>query len=985
MSRNAKKKPASWSLFCAPVSLSAFLALPVCADQYYYKNVGGGDWNSVADPYYAWFDQTTSSNADFPIDNAGSDANLYVLGSNGVVNTSVAYNYTYLTGLHSLNIGSGNTLTQSAGNTVMMSLNTEAIGVNGTGTYTQSAGTNTADIGMTLGFNSGQGIYNLSGTGTLNAFGLIVGEASPGVFNQSGGTITTPYLTNAHNSSGAYNLSGGTLNITGASTYTNYAGNGTITQSGSGLANITGTLYVGGALSSSGSSAAYNLQGGALSVGTLDLADIHSGTSIFNQTGGTLSYTTFLQTGGQYIGTLINATTYNYSGGTFTGRLVNQGTVNFSANFAASDGMEVDSSVTIPSGLTITLNGAGLDNEGGLNLAGGTLAGGGVLLNNNQISGYGTIGGSAGLVNNLQIGQSGGNLILSNTGANTNNGTIYLVPGYQFQLSGAGVTLNNYGSLNLDSAIVTGAGTLVNGSGGAIVGPGTITSSFSNTAGVLLVHPGTTNITQAFSNSGIVQLTDPASTLAGGTVTNTGTIMGQGEIGNAVVNTGIITPLSGSLNFGGTLTNNAGGTIRVATGTQAVVISGLTTNSGIISLTGGTFDNNGHALLNSNQITGYGTLSTGGLTNSGAFTLTGGTSTVNGDVINSAGKTINVKYNAAIFTGNVTNNGTIKTTGTTVTFAGTYNGNAYISDPSTNIFQNNVTVVGGGSMTGSVGDQYYMLGGTFLNQGTYTNTGFLQSSDPTTNSSTFTQGGTQNWSPGTTFTNTAGVGTFQSDAGSASGFNLVVNVTAGKVALGSPQHWAGLTVSGGGIVDVANNHLIISYGGSDPIGSIKAYLTSGYAGGAWNGIGINSSAANVNPGYALGYADGADGVVAGLPSGQIEVKYALYGDANLDGIVNGTDFAILAGKFGQAVSGWDKGDFDYNGIVNGSDFAKLAANFGKSASGAAVALPASEWAALDSFAVAHGLMADVPEPGGLVFAGLGAMGILNLRRRRMSF
>src|SRR6202042_1358046 len=107
-----------------------------------------------------------------------------------------------------------------------------------------------------------------------------------------------------------------------------------------------------------------------------------------------------------------------------------------------------------------------------------------------------------------------------------------------------------------------------------------------------------------------------------------------------------------------------------------------------------------------------------------------------------------------------------------------------------------------------------------------------------------------------------------------------------------------------------------------------------------------SSAAAANSGsYGIGYADSADpGNPAGLASGQIEIMYTLLGDANLDGAVNGSDFAILATNFNKAVGGWDAGDFNYDGAANGSDFASLAANFNK---GTTVAV--SDPSALDSF------------------------------------
>jgi uncharacterized delta-60 repeat protein len=55
------------------------------------------------------------------------------------------------------------------------------------------------------------------------------------------------------------------------------------------------------------------------------------------------------------------------------------------------------------------------------------------------------------------------------------------------------------------------------------------------------------------------------------------------------------------------------------------------------------------------------------------------------------------------------------------------------------------------------------------------------------------------------------------------------------------------------------------------------------------------------------------------------------GDLNLDGSVNGSDFAILAGNFGKTGMTYGEGDLNGDAAVNGSDFAILAGNFGKSA------------------------------------------------------
>jgi autotransporter-associated beta strand protein/probable HAF family extracellular repeat protein len=210
-------------------------------------------------------------------------------------------------------------------------------------------------------------------------------------------------------------------------------------------------------------------------------------------------------------------------------------------------------------------------------------------------------------------------------------------------------------------------------------------------------------------------------------------------------------------------------------------------------------------------------------------------------------------------------------------------------------------------------------------------------------------------------------------------FGAVVLTNGGSVQLAASTGLTQITtlaVSGSGTFDVNNNHVIISYGaGVDPISSIAALIATGYAGGAWNGAGgIMSSAAQANHQYGLGFADSADaGNPAGLASGMIEIAYTLLGDVNLDGVVNGIDFGILAADFNKSATSWDQGDFNYDHAVNGIDFGELAANFNRGVAGA------SANQMLDSFAAANGLLADLPEPG---CASLGVAAAAGIMRRR---
>ena len=337
----------------------------------------------------------------------------------------------------------------------------------------------------------------------------------------------------------------------------------------------------------------------------------------------------------------MNSGSFTYTAGAFNGQLVNFGTCIFNSSFYAAEGIINYATFTaVPAGVVVgTGSGAyTLDNEGTIILAGGSLAGGqtagngGPIINNGLISGYGGLTSGVGITNNAQITQSGGNLaIFAGAAGMTNQGTISLESGYELTLSGSALT--NLGTVNLNSSIVAGSGLLIN-AGGNVVGPGTISVAFANSVGMLSVPPGTTNITQPFQNSGSIQFWGVTADLTGGSIANSGSIQGNGLVANGVNNTGTIELIEGTLTLAGSLRNSAGGLIAVDDGSKLFVASGLAANLGTINLTGGIFDNNGFALSNSAEISGYGTFRTGGLANYNAVIFTGAASTVNGPVAN---------------------------------------------------------------------------------------------------------------------------------------------------------------------------------------------------------------------------------------------------------------------------------------------------------------------------------------------------------------
>lgn len=133
-----------------------------------------------------------------------------------------------------------------------------------------------------------------------------------------------------------------------------------------------------------------------------------------------------------------------------------------------------------------------------------------------------------------------------------------------------------------------------------------------------------------------------------------------------------------------------------------------------------------------------------------------------------------------------------------------------------------------------------------------------------------------------------------------------------------------------GRLDVGTGQLLVTFGNTpDPIATIGADIAAGFNHGPWNGQGIFSSTAAANPSqFAVGYADGIDGVVQGLSPGNISVKLVVPGDVNLDGAVNFADLLALAQRFGQPNGIWDRGDLNYDGVVNFADLLTLAQHFG---------------------------------------------------------
>ncbi len=445
----------------------------------------------------------------------GPGAITNIVDSDGVSRT-VTYDYTGTGALSSLTVdltgGSGtasNTLSMSANHLTVSSefatsgAGDEIVGYNGTGHFIQSGGTNTINRGIIyVGFFGGSsGTYNLSGTGNLEAnfSSEWVGYKGTGSFTQTGGTNTVDFgsikvgvlggfgnytqsggTTTVQNGSvslggpagvGSYTLSGGTLSaptIYVGGDENGSGGSGILNVSGTGSATVTGTLQV---FNNAGN--ALNLSGGTINTGSLNLT---GNTLLLNWTGGTLNLTNSsveLDTSANNwngfnsltlnTGMALQVSGPESIGGSGTGSLTLAG----GRNSVSLAGLTVGSSPNSSGTITISGNGSlasngseiiGYNGTGILNQSGGTnspLSSDLSLGVNSGSSGtYMLSGGTLLSAPNIYIGGSSagpggtGVLTVSGTGSIAFGGqiTVYNTPGSGFTVNGGTV---NAAALNL--------------------------------------------------------------------------------------------------------------------------------------------------------------------------------------------------------------------------------------------------------------------------------------------------------------------------------------------------------------------------------------------------------------------------------------------------------------------------------------------------------------------------------------------------------
>ncbi len=577
-------------------------------------------------------------------------------GSNTTGRLFVGYQGTGA-GVYNLSGGALNVGTAAVAGDVDIGWNTGT-----TGSFNQSAGTTTVLGQFRAGYNPGTaGTVTLKGGSFSVRDQATIGVFGTGSFTQSGGSATLgglvlgyqndsqgkgSYILNSND--GAASLSNGYVDI-GVG-----GGSSSFTQSGNTTHQVAGRLRAGKAGS-------YTLNSGTLSAGYLL---IEAG-GVITQAGGTLNLVnsadsskagSFVWTGGLLhfsgdasfadAGLLARNTTLTSAmslsvGGTLTQS--DASTLSLAGGQLQVGKANLSGQVSVGQGSTLSAT-TQLNNVGSLQLAGGALSGTGQLFNTTELSGYGRIAGTGGFVNTGLLTQSGGDLVLSNSGDNQNSGSWNLLAGRQLELELGDTYLSNTGQINLNGGAVVGSGLLLNASQGVISGSGRIGTIFVN-QGSLVVDSGRTQVDNSFTNRGQILLGGNSASLAGGQIGNHGRIQGLGKITSDISNIdpiAVIEAQGGTLTLAGRIVSPNGGTLAAGSGAKLLISQGLASNAGQIQLSGGTLDNNGKVMVNEAgaSINGFGTLRSGTLTNQGQIFLSGGTSALRADIVAGSGSQI---------------------------------------------------------------------------------------------------------------------------------------------------------------------------------------------------------------------------------------------------------------------------------------------------------------------------------------------------------
>jgi hypothetical protein len=200
----------------------------------------------------------------------------------------------------------------------------------------------------------------------------------------------------------------------------------------------------------------------------------------------------------------------------------------------------------------------------------------------------------------------------------------------------------------------------------------------------------------------------------------------------------------------------------------------------------------------------------------------------------------------------------------------------------------------------------------------------------------------------------------------------------------STLSFAGAKNNWQGMLDLAGNDLIVHNG---DLNNIANQLKTGLHGNS--GITSTTAAGDTSHLTTLGFRIGGiafDGV--NTTSADILVKFTYFGDTDLNGAVNGADYAQIDTGFGMHLIGWFNGDFNYDGVVDGTDYSLIDNTFNQltAANASSLTILANPANVISSFGGATADFGEqsrtVPEPAAVALLVIATLAVRGRRYRR---
>jgi fibronectin-binding autotransporter adhesin len=625
--------------------------------------------------------------------------------------------------------------------------------------------------------------------------------------------------------------------------------------------------------------------------------------------------------------------------------------------------------------------------------------------NTNTYGGGTTI--SAGVVNaNAASALSSGPIVLNGGQLNINNaafatGTLTINSGKIDNTSGAAITLTSNNPQSWGGNFTyAGTNALNLGTGAVAVNTSPTVTVNNNTLTVGGVISGGGTITVQGNSTGTLALTAGSPAFSGGVTVNSGNLLVSlltGAAGSTPLGSGVLT-----VNSGGTV---IGGNADAFGFTAGAFPSQININGGTVTETTGTY----RITLPNLNFTG-GTLTNGNGADTGVnYSLYGGTGVSETVTTNPASTTAVISG-----TGIALQNGNQAAASTTFNIAqGTVPAGGpdlLISSPiGTFSGVQGITKQGLGILDLSAANTY--AGPTSIVQGTVllAPTGSIANSAVTVGDGSTTPGGTLSMAANTAAAVLAR--TFTSLTLTSTGSVLVAppSALASRTVVITPTlAFAGSTGAWQGSMDLSANDMIVhnasTTAAATELATITDQIKQGYNNGTWTGTGgIKSSTAAAvataitggshqaptalgvivnNAGGTATYYSNFDGQA--VTATDVLVKYTFVGDANLDGVINGDDYALIDNGYNTHLSGWQNGDFTYAGSVTAADYVLIDNGFNLQGSSTLLGISAgpAEMIATNTDQIAAPSSSSVPEPSTLGVIGIAAVGLLQKRRRR---